>query len=156
MFKNIVWATDGSESADRALALAKELASTYRAKLFAIHSDEHLVGGRSGGVPVLADEPDVRARIRAQVETARTEGYDASLEVVRSSAGRTAHVIADFAHDVDADVIVVGTRGHSPLAGALLGSVTQGLLHVASCPVLAVPPAAVPARKDEALAVADA
>lgn len=156
MFKNIVWATDGSESADRALAFAKELAATSDARLFAIHSDEHLVGGRSAGVPVLADEPDVRTRIREQVDTARSEGYDASFEAVRCTAGRTAHVIADFAHDVDADVIVVGTRGHSPFAGALLGSVTQGLLHVAACPVLAVPPAAVPARKGEALAVADA
>jgi nucleotide-binding universal stress UspA family protein len=37
-------------------------------------------------------------------------------------------------------VIVVGTRGHGPLAGALLGSVAQHLLHDAPCPVLAIPP----------------
>ncbi len=46
-------------------------------------------------------------------------------------------------------MIVVGTRGRSPLAGLLAGSVAQRLLHVAPCPVLAVP-AAVPAPADEA------
>jgi nucleotide-binding universal stress UspA family protein len=156
MFKNIVWATDGSESADRALAFAKELASSSGAKLYAVHSDEHLAGGRSSGVPVLADEDDLRSAIRTQVETTRAEGFDASFQTVHCTAGRTPHAIADFAQSVDADVIVVGTRGRSPLAGALLGSVTQGLLHSATCPVLAVPPAAVSARTGEALAVAGA
>jgi nucleotide-binding universal stress UspA family protein len=37
-------------------------------------------------------------------------------------------------------VIVVGTRGRTPLAGLVLGGVTQRLLHIAPCPVLAVPP----------------
>lgn len=154
MFRHIVWATDGSTSADRALAYAKELVSSSDAKIYAVHSDEHLVGGRSSGIPVLADEPGLESKIHTQVETARAEGFDASFEIVRCTAGRTPEAIADFAQTVDADVIVVGARGRSPLAGALLGSVTQGLLHTAPCPVLAIPPTAVAARRDEALAVA--
>ena len=35
---------------------------------------------------------------------------------------------------------MLGTRGHSPLAGIVLGSVTQQLLHATGRPVLAVPP----------------
>lgn len=154
MFENIVWATDGSESADRALAFAKELASRSDAKIHAVHCNEHLVGGRSSGIPVLADEPNLESKIHLQVRAARTDGFDASLEIVRCAAGRSPDAIADFAERVAADVIVVGTRGRSPLAGALLGSVTQGLLHSAPCAVLAVPPGAVTTRKDETLAVA--
>jgi nucleotide-binding universal stress UspA family protein len=48
--------------------------------------------------------------------------------------------IAEIAVEVDGDVIVVGTRGHSAFSGAILGSITQRLLHFAHCPVLAVPP----------------
>lgn len=155
MFRNIVWATDGSEFADRALAYAKDLALTSDAKLYAVHTEEHLTGGRSSGIPVRVDEDDVRARIRAQVEDAREDGFDASLEIVQCTAGHTPRAISDFARSIGAEVIVVGTRGHTPLAGALLGSVAQGLLHDARCPVLAVPARTVAARK-EALAVADA
>ena len=48
-------------------------------------------------------------------------------------------MLADHARAGDADVIVVGTRGRTTLAGLLLGSVTQRLMHVSPCPVLAVP-----------------
>lgn len=57
------------------------------------------------------------------------------------AVGRPAEVLAQLAQSEDADLIVVGTRGHSSVAGLLLGSVTQRLLHIASVPVLAVPPA---------------
>ena len=48
--------------------------------------------------------------------------------------------IVEIAEEANADLIVAGTRGHSPLAGLLLGSVTQRLLHIARCPVLVAPP----------------
>jgi nucleotide-binding universal stress UspA family protein len=52
-------------------------------------------------------------------------------------------VIAELARRSQADMIVMGTRGRGQVAGLLLGSVTQRLLHLAPCPVLAVPPGAV-------------
>jgi nucleotide-binding universal stress UspA family protein len=55
-----------------------------------------------------------------------------------------AQSIANLATEVGADMIVVGTRGHSPVGGVFAGSVAQRLLQVAPCPVLAVPPGVAP------------
>jgi nucleotide-binding universal stress UspA family protein len=59
--------------------------------------------------------------------------------LVSCHSGVAAHAIAEAAEKDGADLIVVGTRGHSALGGLLRGSVTQRLLHLAPCPVLAVP-----------------
>ena len=139
MFKTTVWATDGSEAADRALPYAKALAEGDGRTLLIVHSNELIVGGRAGGYSMLADEDEVVKRIEGQSEQARQEGLNATLKVVTGAGAGAAHMIADVAREAGADVIVVGTRGHAPVPGLLLGSVTQRLLHVAPCPVLAVP-----------------
>ena len=138
MFKTIVWATDGSANADRALPYATELAEIEGAKLIVAHCRE-LLTGRAAGVPLHADEPELLTKIRRQVAELQADGIDAELEVVTSSGIGAAHVIAEVAADVGADVVIVGTRGQSGLVGLLVGSVTQRLLHLVHCPVLAVP-----------------
>ncbi len=139
MFETIMWATDGSEAADRALPYAKALAEGEDKSLVVAHCKELLIGGRAGGYPVFADEDELLAKIRGQVAEAKDEGLQVTLKIVATGSTSAAHVLADVAREFDADVIVVGTRGHAPVAGLLLGSVTQRLLHIASCPVLAVP-----------------
>jgi nucleotide-binding universal stress UspA family protein len=141
MFKTIVWATDGSANADHAFALAVALARESGCPLVAVHSKE-IMTGRAGGFPLLADEDEIEAKIAKQVEDARETGIDARAVITGGWAGHAAHSIAEVAAESDADLIVVGTRGHTPVAGLFLGSVAQRLLHVAQCPVLAVPPAA--------------
>jgi nucleotide-binding universal stress UspA family protein len=138
MFRTIIWATDGSEAADRALPYAKALAEGEGRKLVVVHSEEHFTG-RASAYPVLADEEELQAKIRRQVDEAGKEGLDATLKQVAGRAPHAAHAIADAAREAEADVIVIGTRGHAPITGLLVGSVTQRLLHIAPCPVLAVP-----------------
>jgi nucleotide-binding universal stress UspA family protein len=151
MFKSIVWATDGSESADLAMGYAKSLARDEGASLVVLHCDEFLVG-RGGGQPLIADEEDVRAKIDRQAGELRDEGLDVSVQVMSATAGGAAHAIAEAAGAIPADLIVVGTRGRTVLSGLLLGSVAQRLLHIAPCPVFVVPakqdaqPPAEPAR----------
>lgn len=139
MFKTIVWATDGSESADRALPYAESLAAQEGARLIVVHADEYILGPRAGGYPVHADEDELRAKIGRQVKELQAKGLDVTAEYVGSAAVGAAHMIADTAREVDADVICVGTRGHTTLSGLLLGAVAQRLLHIAHCPVLSVP-----------------
>jgi nucleotide-binding universal stress UspA family protein len=138
MFKTIIWATDGSEAADRALPTALELTAEANGRLLVVHANERL-GGRAGGAPVLADENDLRRELETKVNDLVESGVNASFHVASGFSIDPADLIAEVAKESDADLIVVGTRGHGRVAGMLLGSVTQGLLHVAPCPVLAVP-----------------
>jgi nucleotide-binding universal stress UspA family protein len=148
MFKTIVWATDGSDAADAALPYVKGLAEGEGHKLVVVHSKE-LMHGRAGGWPVYADEDELQAKIRGQADELRSEGLDVTLRIEAVGAPGAAHMIADAARSFDADVIVVGTRGHSAIGGLLLGSVTQRLLHIAPCPVLAVPELGSPIEQPE-------
>ena len=87
-----------------------------------------------------ADEESVLDRLRGRVQELAQDGIETELEVAKVTSLGTAHVIAEIAQNAGADLIVAGTRGHGPVAGLLLGSVTHRLLHIAHCPVLAVPP----------------
>jgi nucleotide-binding universal stress UspA family protein len=140
MFNVIVWATDGSPTAERALPIARWLAKSSGARLVVAHVDE-LVFGRSSGYHVHADEDALLARIQESVDQLLQDGVDTELKLAKVTTGGAAHVIDEIARDVGADLIVAGTRGHGPVAGLLLGSVTHRLLHIAGCPVLTVPPA---------------
>lgn len=66
-------------------------------------------------------------------------GIATTFTLVTGLTGHAGDKIADVARETGADLIVVGSHGHSAVAGLLLGSVTQKLLHVAPCPVLAIP-----------------
>jgi nucleotide-binding universal stress UspA family protein len=142
MYNKVMWATDGSEAADRALDHAKSLVADSESPLLVVYCEEFTLPGKGGGsYPVHADETEVQAKIERQVSELSSNGTPARLETTRSQAGNAAHAIADIAEQQGIDLIVVGTRGRTALVGLLLGGVTQRLLHIAPCPVLAVPPA---------------
>ena len=52
--------------------------------------------------------------------------------------GHDGQAIADAAAKMGADLIVMGSKGRSRLAGVVLGSVAGSVIHHASCPVLVV------------------
>lgn len=140
MFNEIVWATDGSEPADRALEYAAGLAQSEGASLHIVHIVEKFAGSRARGQDQRADEPELDDRIHDQADRLRREtGSEVHVQMSPTS-GSVAKKIAEIAKRKSVDLIVVGTRGRSAVTGAVLGSVTQQLLHFAHCPVLAVPP----------------
>jgi nucleotide-binding universal stress UspA family protein len=139
----IIWATDGSDLADHALDVVRDFAKNWTTlpRIVAVHIDQRWTG-REMNVSKLAGEDDLETKIQAQIQALESEGFAAKFEL------RQAHrmedesgLIASIAAETKAQLIVVGTRGLGRFAGALLGSVAQGLMHVAACPVLIVPPA---------------
>jgi nucleotide-binding universal stress UspA family protein len=142
MFKNIVLALDGSPESLAAVPYARELVQREGGSIEAIHVRELLMG-RAGGQTLNANEDEVTASVQRVVDELAQADVSVTLNVATAAAGGPAHVIADLARRSNADLIVMGTRGRGQVAGLLLGSVTQRLLHLAHCPVMAVPPGAV-------------
>ena len=148
MFKRILCATDGSEHGDRAFRQAARMARASDGELHLVHVIERVPGGnRLGGQDVVLTEYEIDSRIvRESEEMAEQTGVKAEVHLIAGS-GPPAKQLAKLAERIDADLIVVGSRGHAPLAGVVLGSVTQQLLHETSRPVLALPPARVAERR---------
>jgi len=136
MFATILWATDASEAADGALVEALGLLDEG-GRLIAFHCDERFSGGRAGGAPLLADEKDRRVKLQEQVAELRESGIDAEL-VVKTTHHSTAGEILKAAAVYEVDAIVCGSRGFGLVAGALAGSVSMRLPHLAPCPVIVV------------------
>lgn len=139
MYRTIVLGLDGSEGSTRALPHAVELAKASGGKIVIAHVDERLAA--KGDIPGPREE-EAHKTVRSQLEQIQGEGVDATLETRTLVLGGPGHAIAQIADEVDADLIVVGTRGHSSVPGLVLGSVAHRLIHVAHRPVLAVPPPA--------------
>jgi nucleotide-binding universal stress UspA family protein len=140
MFKTIVLGLDGSEHGDRALGVAEELAKEDGGEIVVVHVRE-LVASRGGAQPVHVDADDIEAKVRGEVDAINGRGVKAQLVVGTIALGGPAQVISERAKEANADLIVVGTRGRSPIRGLFVGGVTQRLLHIAHIPVLAIPPA---------------
>jgi nucleotide-binding universal stress UspA family protein len=138
MFNTILLALDGSEASERAIPLAEDLAKQSGGRIIVGHVRE-LTVGRGGGQTLHANEDELEAAIRATAAKLAESGIETSVELATSGTGGPAHALAEMAEREHADLIVAGTRGHSPVAGLLLGSVTQRLLHIAPCPVLVMP-----------------
>lgn len=141
MFTKVIWATDGSEHADRAMPLAVQMANADGAELHVVHVVEKLVGTRVAGMDALTNEDEIKAKVERQAQAiAAGRGAKTSIQVIAALGNHVADRIAEIAQNTGADLIVVGTRGHGALGSLMLGGVTQRLLHLSSCPVLAVPP----------------
>ena len=138
----IVVATDGSPAAGAAVerALAEARSSQARVELVGAWSTP--VNGTLGA-PMYMSEDVLNAPRDAMAEilaAAKAHAADAGVEAeTHLVAGDPAAAICRLAEDRGADMIVMGSRGHGPLAAALLGSVAAHVVQHAHCPVMVVP-----------------
>jgi nucleotide-binding universal stress UspA family protein len=153
MVSTIVVALDGSEASERTLPVLRDLAPPGGVTLEIVHVRERIVGRGAG--PLHVNEDELVERVKARAAELSQAGYETHLHIETTAGVQPAHIIAELAEQRDAGLIITGTRGHGPVAGLLLGSVTMRLLHVAPCPVVVVP-SAVHAEGQEAKAAAGA
>lgn len=137
---------DGSRHSREAIAGAAPLLASRQAVVLHVHRPATEVAIPIGGVPVGRPAAEVEAAVREHAqdiarrgcEIAREAGFDAEARTVEAR-GRTADAIVDVAGELDAEVIVVGTRGLGGVRSALLGSVSAALVHADDAPVLVMP-----------------
>jgi nucleotide-binding universal stress UspA family protein len=138
MYGTILLATDGSPAAEQAANAALALADEFDAAVHAIHV-------RNGGdrLPGVEDEEaDEFAHrgtggIERFADSAAAAGIDATTATVEGQ-GSGHDRILEYARGEGADLVVVGTAGHTGVDRLVLGSVAEQLLRSAAVPVLTV------------------
>jgi universal stress protein A len=136
--------TDFSDTADAALAYAKELAGRVGASLHLLHVFDDFYTAATftpevyGSVPASLRETGLRAaddRLNERLPEEERVYFKGTTAI---ATGLTANAIVDYAKTHEIDLIVIGTHGRGGIAHLLLGSVAERVLRVAPCPVLTV------------------
>ena len=139
-WKDIVVGVDGSPGSRKALTWAAVEAGDHGADLVVINVWEHTLMPPAGSVSVSERYvPDPSQRTADDLlQVIKDELGEEPPVVVQPQVkqGRPAKVLID--ESVDADLLVVGTRGHGGFAGLVLGSVSQHVAAYAKCPVTVV------------------
>jgi nucleotide-binding universal stress UspA family protein len=141
MYESIVVGTDGSETAQRAVAEAGQLAKAVGGSVHLVSAYQPLRGARvvgaSGGAAETWEvKPDsvVQSVLEEAAAAVRMNGVEAEAHMV---AGDPADALLEVAERVNADLLVVGNRGMHGMT-RVLGSVPNKVSHRARCSVLIV------------------
>ena len=143
----IVVGVDGSESSKQALRWAKFMATTTGSTIEAAIAWSPPVAWAGAGwsvPPIMWDPEDDAAKVLAST-VVEVLGPDESTAVTLTvRKGGAAQMLIELSRD--AQLLVVGNRGHGGFVGLLLGSVSSACVEHSHCPVLvlhgdaAVPP----------------
>ena len=146
--KNILVATDFSDTSAAALTYARELAHAFNGTLHVLHVTGNVVAEAIGiegyTVDWVALQQEVDDAARKELDRIVTEDDRRALAAksIVVTSNSPAQAIVSYANDADVDLIVVGTHGRGAMAHLFMGSVAERVVRTAPCPVLTVRPAA--------------
>jgi nucleotide-binding universal stress UspA family protein len=139
-WKTIVVGVDGSAGSRAALTWAAAEAADHGAELIVVNAWEHTLLPPAGSVTVSEHYvPDPSQRTAEDLVQVIKEELGEQPPVVvqpRVKQGTASKVLIE--ESANADLLVVGTRGHGGFAGLVLGSVSQHVAAYAQCPVTVV------------------
>jgi nucleotide-binding universal stress UspA family protein len=139
--RTILVAVDFSEHAEAAVDVACDFAEQFGAELHIVHAFELvtlLVSPYQVAIPdfyLVENRNDVTRRLEEVAEKIRAGGITVQPHLTEAPA---APAIARLAEEIDADLIVMGTRGMTGIKHLVLGSVAERTLRLAPCSVLTV------------------
>jgi nucleotide-binding universal stress UspA family protein len=136
--KTILYPTDFSPESRPAFEVACALARDGGGRVVVLHVERAPLTSLGGfaGVPPLPSEYD-RQKLEKQLHAIQPSQPDIAVEY-RLEYGVPEERILKAAHDIGADMIVLGTYGRTGLRRLLMGSVAEHVVRKASCPVLTV------------------
>jgi nucleotide-binding universal stress UspA family protein len=133
--EKIVVGVDGSDSSKQALRWAARQARLTGGELHAVHVWD--VPSAYGYVPAIGtDWADAASKDLIDTVWAALDPADARRAHTDLVRGHAAEALLEVS--ADADLLVVGSRGHGGFAGLMLGSVSQYLVTHATCPVVVI------------------
>lgn len=140
--ERIVVGVDGSETSRAALQWAIEEAKRHGSSVEAVHAWHDVYIGSAYPFAAGMVDPKIYRDSGERILNAAVDAEDESglaTPVHRVLVNDSpAHALLESAKG--ADLIVIGSRGRGGFTGLLLGSVSQQVVHHASCPVVVVPP----------------
>jgi nucleotide-binding universal stress UspA family protein len=142
--KRILIPTDFGDAAETALEYGRALARTFGATLTVVHVTEDVmaasfgIDGYVGTYPGLQQSVDDNARKQLDALLSEQDRADLGGRTVLLTSRSPAFAIVNYARDMSADAIVMGTHGRGTMAHLLMGSVAERVVRTAPCPVLTV------------------
>lgn len=142
VLKQILVATDFSESAAVALAYGRDLARTFNARLHVLHAVDDVMLRYSPEVGFASPElqKNLEAAAKRELDKLITEDDRNTLTMVPviKTAVSIAAEIVDYAKGNAIDLIITGTHGRGGVKHLLTGSIAERVVRTAACPVLTV------------------
>ena len=140
-FRILLVPIDFSEHSGKALDLAIQMAKRDSARIELVHSFPVVLPPLSPYDTVYPPDFTEKCREAAEAKLAdwKARVSAAGVEVdARATPEPPSEAIPEYAKELGADLIVMGTRGLSGLKHVMLGSVAERTLRAAPCPVLTV------------------